>query len=82
MAYRAGLWGLTTAWVGATAIAFTSIRRGNIAQHREWMVRSYVLTVAFVAFRVTHRVVVAAGIGTPDDQVAIAAWGAGRSRCC
>jgi hypothetical protein len=50
--FGAGLLGLATAWVVTTGLAFTAIRRGLIEQHREWMIRSYVVTTGFVTFRV------------------------------
>ncbi|MDP3313946.1 SDR family NAD(P)-dependent oxidoreductase [Lutibacter sp.] len=33
------------------AMAYISVRRKYIQQHREWMIRSYVLTFSFVTFR-------------------------------
>jgi hypothetical protein len=42
---------LAAAWVTTTALAILAIRRGKVEQHKELMVRSYVLTCAFVTFR-------------------------------
>jgi uncharacterized membrane protein len=39
-------------WLIATVIAFVMARNGHIQQHREWMVRSYAMTLTFVATRV------------------------------
>ena len=72
--YAAGLTGLATALVGTTALAVTAIRRGNVAQHREWMVRSYVVTFAFVSFRLVFDALGAAGVGTPPERLAFASW--------
>jgi uncharacterized membrane protein YozB (DUF420 family) len=33
-------------------MAYYAIRNGNVAVHKEWMVRAYVVTFAFVTFRV------------------------------
>ncbi len=49
--YAAGLFTLCAAWVIATAMALYSIRTRRIEQHREWMLRSYTLTFAFVTYR-------------------------------
>ena len=49
--YSAGLFGLALAWTVTTAMAYVAIRRGVITQHREWMIRSYVVTLAFVFIR-------------------------------
>jgi uncharacterized membrane protein len=42
---------LAFAWIATAAMAFVSVRRGRIPQHKEWMIRSYVVTFAFVTFR-------------------------------
>jgi uncharacterized membrane protein len=39
-------------WFISTARAFSYIRRGDIQQHREWMWRSYALTLAAITLRV------------------------------
>lgn len=49
--YRAGLFCLACAWLATSAMAFIAIKRRNFVQHREWMIRSYVVTFAFVTFR-------------------------------
>ena len=46
-----GLVGLATAWIVTTGLAFVAIRRRAIQQHREWMIRSCVVTFGFVTFR-------------------------------
>ena len=69
LAYRAGLLGLDVAWLITTATALYAIRGRQIEQHREWMLRSYTVTFAFVTFRLVslmlHR-----WIDVPDDRVA------------
>lgn len=42
---------LAFAWFCTAAMAFISIKRRRIQQHKEWMIRSYVVTFAFVIFR-------------------------------
>jgi hypothetical protein len=68
-----GLAGLATAWLTTTGMAFLAIRRGLVEQHKEWMIRSYVVTFGFVAFRVIVPGLAAVGVST--DRGAIAAWG-------
>ncbi|MBY0434347.1 MAG: DUF2306 domain-containing protein [Cyclobacteriaceae bacterium] len=46
-----GLQCLAFAWITTAARAFVSVMKGRILQHREWMIRSYVVTFAFVNFR-------------------------------
>jgi hypothetical protein len=70
--YASGLFGLALAWTITTGMAYLAIRRRHFDQHREWMIRSYVVTLAFVLFR--GLVVVLAGLGDPADVAAAAAW--------
>jgi uncharacterized membrane protein len=46
-----GLQGLAFAWISTASMAYFSIMKGRIIQHKEWMIRSYVVTFAFVTFR-------------------------------
>jgi len=50
--FGVALRGLATAWLVTTAIAWAAIMRGRVALHKEWVVRSYLVTFAFVTFRV------------------------------
>jgi hypothetical protein len=72
--FGAGLLGLSLAWAVTTGLAFASIRRSLIEQHKEWMIRSYVVTFAFVTFRVGDVVMQAAGIGEPLQNVTFLSW--------
>jgi hypothetical protein len=72
--FGAGLFALAVAWVTTTTLAYLAIRRSLIDQHKEWMIRSYVVTFAFVTFRVIQPALQAAHIGTPLEQLAAAAW--------
>lgn len=46
-----GLQGLAFAWITTAAMAYISIMNRRVLQHKEWMIRSYVVTFAFVTFR-------------------------------
>jgi hypothetical protein len=72
--FGAGLLGLATAWVMTTGLAFASIRRGLMDQHKEWMIRSYVVTFAFVMFRVGDLGMRAAGFSDVLQNIAFLAW--------
>lgn len=69
-----GLAGLGIAWLVTTGLAVAAIRRRLVPQHAEWMIRSYVVTFAFVTFRLFWAVLRAAGVGTLADQLAAASW--------
>ena len=51
-AFGFGLLGLAAAWASTTGMAYLAIRRGLVQIHKEWMVRAYIVTFAFVTFRV------------------------------
>lgn len=47
-------WGfglLAVSWLASTFNAYRSIRQRNLAAHRDWMIRSYALTLAAVTLR-------------------------------
>jgi uncharacterized membrane protein len=54
------LWALL--WFATTTAALTAVRKGLIAQHRGWMVRSVALSLVFAAFSVVQPVLVGAGL--------------------
>jgi uncharacterized membrane protein len=74
-AFGAGLVGLATAWTTTTGLAFIAIGRGLVDQHQQWMIRSYVVTFAFVFFRIMFPLLQAIDAGTLTDQLAVASWG-------
>jgi hypothetical protein len=51
LAYSAGLFMLAVAWLVTTGMALYSIGTRRLEQHREWMLRSYTVTFAFVTYR-------------------------------
>jgi len=73
LAYGAGLFFLSTAWALTTTLAYIAVRRRAIEQHREWMLRSYVVTFAFVLFRILDPWLVTYGV-PPSDADATTAW--------
>lgn len=42
---------MSIAWMVTSTLAYTSIRRRDVEQHRQWMIRSYAVTLAGVTFR-------------------------------
>jgi hypothetical protein len=69
-----GLTGLNVAWIATTGLALVAIKRRMIVQHREWMIRSYVVTWAFVNFRILVGILTVAGVGTLNEQLSAASW--------
>ena len=74
LTFGAGLAGLATAWIVTTSLAFAAIRRHLYDQHKEWMIRSYVVTTAFVSFRLVFEVLGRMGIGTVGERLAAMSW--------
>lgn len=69
--------GMTTmgwAWVITTALATIAICRGMVEQHREWMVRSYIVTFGFVTFRILTTLFEMARMGTIVERMGAASW--------
>ena len=71
--YAAGLFFLCVAWVITTSMAVFAIRRRNVPQHREWMMRSYAVTFAFVTFRFGVDALVSQGVSASEAQ-GVMAW--------
>ena len=74
-AYGLGLAALAVAWLATTGMAFVAIRRKNIVQHKQWMIRSYVVTFAFVTFRLVEDLFAAIHILPQHEYESILAWG-------
>ena len=72
--YATGLFMLCTAWVITTGMALFAIRRRNVIQHREWMLRSYTVTFAFVTFRLFALVLDKLQVVSADDAGTIMSW--------
>ena len=72
--FGAALFTLAVVWTITTGMAFLAISRRAIVQHREWMIRSYVITLAFVLFRLIYSYTEAQQIGTVTERLAMAAW--------
>lgn len=70
--FGASLATLATAWTTTTAMAYLAIKKSLVEQHKEWMIRSYVLTFAFVLFRLVQPML--QGFGTITEQLAAAGW--------
>jgi Predicted membrane protein (DUF2306) len=47
---------MNMAWISTTAMAYYAIRRRLIAVHKEWMMRAYAITFAFVIIRLFNDV--------------------------
>jgi Predicted membrane protein (DUF2306) len=69
-----GFTAMGIAWIVSTGFATIAILRQLTEQHREWMIRSYVLTFGFVTFRIFTEVLQVSGVGTTLEQIVAASW--------
>lgn len=69
-----GFGALALLWVGSAARALLAIRRGDVAHHEAWMVRTYALTFAAVTLRTWTGLLIAVqlpGAGPDPDADAL-----------
>jgi uncharacterized membrane protein len=64
--FRTGVCVHATLWFITTLMAFLTARNRHILQHKQWMVRSYILTFSFITARVLSPIWAAFGI-TPHE---------------
>ena len=70
-----GLQALAFAWISTALMAYISVRRGRIMQHKEWMIRTYVLTANFIIFRlIFYGLLGIDGFPFKDDLGGFTAW--------
>nr|WP_315495592.1 DUF2306 domain-containing protein [uncultured Rhodoferax sp.] len=68
-------WGfglMAVLWLGSTGLGFMAMRRGKRTLHREWMMRSYAITLAAVTLRIYVPLTQIAGLPFEDAYRAIA----------
>lgn len=73
--YGAGLGSMAIAQVVTTVLAFVAIKRSLIEQHKEWMIRSYVVTFSFVTYRLFGIAMGPLQLGTEAELNILLAWG-------
>ncbi len=71
--FGSGLFFLAVAWITTTTLAYVAINKGLIDQHKEWTIRSYVVTFAFVTFRAGQVAMVGRGVPL-QNAIDIMAW--------
>ncbi len=53
-AWAFGLQALAFAWITTASMAYLSVMKRRMTQHKEWMIRSYVVTLGFFFFRILN----------------------------
>ena len=72
--YKVGLFTLGVFWSISSIMAFISIKNGKVDLHKDWMIRSYVITFAFVSFRFLEDILMALKIGSYIDVLTLVSW--------
>jgi hypothetical protein len=72
--FGTGMLGLASSWLVTTGMAFWAVKSRNFVQHREWMVRSYVVTCGFTTYRIIASTLSASLLKNVDGLSDIMAW--------
>ena len=73
--FGTGALGMALAWFITGAMALWAIKNRNILQHKEWMIRSYVLTANFVIFRlIFYGLLALESFPYKDDVAGFTVW--------
>ncbi len=62
-----------TLWITTTAVALTFILKGNVQQHRQWMIRSYAVAIVFLEVRVVGGITGWENLGDRVNEAIV--WG-------
>ena len=73
-AFGVAIGGLATAWFSTAGMAYLSILKGHIQMHKEWMIRAYVVTFAFVTFRLLNDYGPTSQLKPDQDRVLTIGW--------
>lgn len=65
---------LALAWVSTAAMALYFILRGQVQVHKEWMIRAYVVTFAFVTFRILNDYGPTSHLEPATDRIITLGW--------
>ena len=65
---------LAVVWIISSYMAYISIRKKRIRQHKEWMFRSFIITLSFVLFRLFNDITMMAGLGTFIERAPTIIW--------
>lgn len=73
-AFGFALFALATAWCTTAGMAFYAILNGKVQVHKEWMVRAYVVTFAFVTFRFLNDYYPGSRLQPDGDRAVTIGW--------
>lgn len=64
-AFSVQVWALV--WISSTAIAYGAIIRKKVALHKQWMIRSYIVTIAFLVSGLSLKLTFIKQLGSFED---------------
>jgi uncharacterized membrane protein YozB (DUF420 family) len=73
-AFGVGLLALDFAWVTTTGMAWYAIVKGQVAVHKTWMVRAYIVTFGFVTFRLLNDYPPLSRVQPGSDRANLLIW--------
>ena len=73
-AFGVALVALATAWITTAGMAYISILNCQVQTHKEWMIRAYVVTFAFVTFRVLNDYGPTSHLKPDQDRILTFGW--------
>ena len=62
------------AWLTTALLAWLAVRKGDIAAHRDWMRRNYIITFAFVTFRLAGKIPGLYSLGSLPEVFTTFGW--------
>ncbi|MBN6150765.1 DUF2306 domain-containing protein [Xanthomonas sp. AmX2] len=62
------------AWLSTALVGLRAIRRGRVPSHWRWMIRSYLVTLALITFRLMMRIPGVMELASPTEVIAILLW--------
>ena len=71
---RSSFLSLCVLWWGATWLGWRAIKKGDVQQHRSWMIRSYALTFSAITLRVMQFLLATQTHIEMDAAYQIVAW--------
>jgi uncharacterized membrane protein len=73
-AFGVALFFLAATWASTAGMAYLAILKGKIEIHKEWMVRAYVVTFAFVTFRLLNDYPPLSHLEPGGDRIITIGW--------
>jgi uncharacterized membrane protein len=74
LTYVSGFACFSLVWFCTPLMGYIAIMNGNTTQHREWMIRSYVVTLGFSIIRLLKDTLVPAHLGERMDLINTLTW--------